>query len=321
MAQYGILTKKEKKIIQLLLSNKEGLRATIICKILAIPRRTIYNNLKKLEQRKLIKNVFPIWSLCQNQAESSKMAQLIGFNQLQSHKFSFVLRLLNKPVWWEKRENKLTRLNEFHFEPIKWGNNNYQQLNKDSFLIQTFSNSIVFINQKQYWGNDSYDCYIESLLDTLKMLNYVETKFKYKFFNNDIPQFSVRTQHYVKVIDEISKRCKKEKNMLKITIDGKLRAWTDLSDPYGIEFGHKNYAPEDTRWYKQFIDDGLRYQPPKLTEIMELMNELTTKTNLLAEYNKETAAGLNSVIKLIKTTNEVNKQNEEEIKHKPKYIG
>jgi len=266
----GKVTENSIAIIRILRQNPEGVRTRTINKLTAIPTRTIYNILRKLRNQNLVINIFPIWKL--SKTLSSKMAKLLKRDNIQAHKFSFILRLIDKPSWWEKRQNRLIRLKEFQFKKVTWGRNPYEILSKNQFLIQTFSNSIVFINQKQYYGQDSYECFIQSLEDTLEMLRFIEERFRFKFYHDGIPQFSVRSQHYIKLRDVIAKKCKKLKKLFELTIDGRLRAWIDLSEPFGIEFGHKNFAVEDTRKYKNFVSDIIskeHYSPSETKETIE----------------------------------------------------
>ena len=267
---------KDIKILKILRDNPEGLRVRTMQKLTLLTERTIYNHLQKLEKAGLISNIYPIWKFAKNQALSLKLAKLLSSDTIEAHKFSFILKLIDKPTWWEKRENKLMKLKEFHFRPTKWGNNPYQTLAKDCFLVQTFSNSIVIINQKEYFGRDSYECFIQALEDTLEIYRFIEERFDFRFFKDGIPQFSIRSQHYVKLRDEIAKRCKKSGNMLRVLIQGRLRAWVDLSEPFGLETGHKNYAVEDNKRYSNFVSDILDKDPPKMSEMADKQEFITT---------------------------------------------
>jgi len=285
MAQlkHGTLTHNSKLILKELINNPEGLRAKSLQKILGIPRRSIYNNLNRLKGLKLVQNIHPIWKLCQIQSTPLKMAQLLKSNKIQLHDFSFTIKLIRKPFWWDKRENKLMRLKEFTFKPIRWGNQKYQQIAKDNFIIQAFSNSMIFINNKHYWGNDPYDCFIQATNDFLLMFKFICEMFNFDFSMDGIPMFSVRTQHYVKLRDIIAKRCKKHKNMFKVSIDGKLRAWVDLSEPFGMEFGNKENAVEDTHKYTKFVEDIIAHESPLPSEAFNMIQEVTKNQMVHAE--------------------------------------
>lgn len=314
------VTEKDIKIIRILKNNPEGLRAKTISKLSGIsPNSSLYYHLNKLMESNFIENIFPIWKIPRNQASSLKLGKLLSSDKIQLHKFSFVLKLIDKPIWWEKRSNKLLKLKEFHIKPdVDWGNNKYQQISKDSFLIHIFKNTIVFINQKEYYGSDTYDCFISALEDTLNMYNFLEQRFNFKFFKDGIPQFSVKSSHYVKLRDAFAKRYKKEKKRFKLMINNELRAWIDLSDPFGTEFGHKDYNVEDGSRYDKIMEDILNNNPPVLSEIdnqnkflLDNLNKLTeshiTTQNQMGEYAEHLNSHKDAIIKLGKGIEEHNK--------------
>jgi hypothetical protein len=271
MANLPKITKKGKLILQVLMDNPEGLRKETIKKITNLKERTVYNHLESLKKVGILENIYPIWKLCQNQVLVSEMATLLNNDKpIQAHKFSFHLKLINKPDWWDKRENRLLKLKEYNFKinkDVSWGNNPYEQLIKDNFLIHIFPDAIYFINQKKYLNLDPYLALQEALEDTLKLLDFLEEKFRFKFFPNELPLFSVKTNHFVKLNDEIANRCKKSKNLLEFYKEGIKRAWIDLSQPLGLETGSKDYGAEDMNNYKPYMDDFLFNKPLTNSEL------------------------------------------------------
>ncbi|MCK9370163.1 hypothetical protein M0R04_09685 [Candidatus Dojkabacteria bacterium] len=264
----GKLDAKSIQIIRFLLERPEGVRVEYLQKVSNLPLRTLYRKLNHLKTLGLVHNIFPLWKIAKNQADSLKVAKLLQNNKkIQSHKFSFILPLVNTPDWWQKRENRLIKLKEFHFKPISWGNSTYQQLAREDFLIQVFANSIVFINRKHYWTNDSYEAFIEALQDTLAILSLIEELFKCKFCKDGVPQLTVRTHHYVKLRDSMAEHCKKTGEKFELEVNGKLRAWIDMSEPLGMEFGNRNYAPEDTRKYTNVVTDYIEHNAARPVEV------------------------------------------------------
>jgi len=274
----GKVPKNSIKIINILKEKPEGLRAETIIKLTNLKSRTAYNNLKKLQELGFVLNIYPIWKLCQSQSNHLKLANLIESNTIQGHKFEFILRLINKPDWWEKRENRLTKLKEHQFKVAKevnWGNNPYEQIINDTFLIHTFKNAIYFINKKTYYEQDSYEAFKLALEDTLEVLRFMEERFKFKFFNDGIPQFSVRSNHFVRLKDSLAEHCKKTGDLMRVEINNEPRAWIDLSQPFGTEFGSKDYAVQDASWYNNFIKDGLIHNPPTNSQLATHIDKLT----------------------------------------------
>jgi hypothetical protein len=292
MAKLPKITKKGKLILQVLIDNPEGLRKETIKKLTNLKERTIYNHLEYLKKQKILENVYPIWRLCQNQVLVSKIATLLKSDKpIQGHKFSFHLKLINKPNWWNKRENRLLKLKEYNFKinkEVNWGNNPYEQLIKDNFLIHIFPDAIYFINQKKYFNLDPYLALQEALEDTLKLLDFLEERFKFKFFPNELPLFSVKTNHFVKLNDEIAKRCKKNKNLLEFYKEGIKRAWIDLSQPLGLETGSRNYGAEDMNNYKPYMDDFLFNKPLTNSELKEVVANNSNQLSFLIKDKEET---------------------------------
>jgi len=253
--QHGI-SKKDILILKELNDNPFGLRTTTLLKLTNLKPRTLYNHLESLKKQKIVENAYPIWKIAKSLAQTDRMAKLLKSDKkVEGHKFSFILRLVNKPIWWSKRHNKLYRLKEYDFKPLSLRNNPYQQGKVDNFLVQTFSNSIVFISQKKYWSDDAYDAFLEALEDVLGLIGFLEEKFKFRFVSDGVPSLSVRSNHLVRVRDSLSKRCRSERGLFELTIDNKLRAWVDASTPVGTEFGHRDYAPGDLDRYGKVIED------------------------------------------------------------------
>jgi len=284
------------KILKLLSKTPEGLRVIQIQKRLNLPSRTAYNALKKLKDMKLTENIFPIWRLCHSLGGSQKMANYLASSDstVQLHNVSFVIKILKKPSWWDNKGNQLTKLKEYHFKKLSITHNPYFQLAKEDFVIQVFSNSIIFINRKNYYGDDSYDCFIEAVNDFLDEYKYFEEKLRFKFFYDNIPQVKIRSQHYVHIKNALAEKCKSENNNFEVFIEGKRRLWVDLSEPFGLEAGHPDFAPEDMSSVKEHYVDLLTKNPPKASEIANMMKEVV-------EIQKENAAGLNVLTNYLKS--------------------
>jgi len=281
------LDEKDKTILKTLVENPEGLRTPTIQKLSNLPSKTLYRHLNKLKNLEVLEKYSTIWKICQNQATPLNMTKLLESNNIQIHDISFVVKLIRMPDWWEKRSNSLRRLKEYQFKKeVDWGNNPYVQLMKDHFLIHCFKNSIVFINKKKYFGNDPYDCFIKSLNDFLEAFRFFEEKVKFRFFLDDVPQVSVKSNHFVKINDYLHKRCEKKKDKFEVLINNELRAWVDMSDPKGTEFGNKDYAPEDTQRYSKVVEDVIKNNPPTLTELTFVIDQNNNQiSQLVGNWN------------------------------------
>lgn len=270
------LKSEDRKILQILKDNPEGLRAPTLLKLSNLKERSLYRYLNKLKDMEILEKYSTIWKICHNQINSVKLTELLRSDKIQIHDLSFVIKLIRVPDWWEKRSNNLRRLKEYQFKKnVNWGNNPYTQLLKDHFLIHCFKNSILFINQKKYYGNDPYECFIEAHKDFLEALRYFEERIRFKLFLDEIPHISVRSNHIVQIGHEIAKRCKRRGEEYEIVINGERRGWVDLSKPFGFELGHKDYAVEDTARSKYYIEDIIVNNPPTASQISQGLNQAT----------------------------------------------
>lgn len=265
-----------KKIIDLLLIHDTGLPAKELISKTSIPRRTIYDNLKILIASGIVKTLGKspaIFQLCENQSESPKIAHLLKSDKIQLHNMSFVIRLIDKPDWWGKRENKLIKLGLEDVKKVYWGNNRYAQAKLRNFMIQCHNQSIIFMASKPYWGSDPYDCFEQATMEFLECYKYVEELFKFRFFHNGIPQASVRSSHLVLLHDALAKKCKKDGDKFEVNIEGKLRMYVDMSDPLGTEAGHKNYAIADMGRYQNYVADILVEEHMKPSEVLQVVTQ------------------------------------------------
>lgn len=256
----------EIKVLKILKDNPEGLRIKTIHKLSNIGERTLYRAVNKLKKKRLISNISPMWKLVEYPPFLSEL--LKSDKLINLHDLSFTLRLIKTPSWWDKRENKLMRIKDFHYKKnIKWGTYPYTQTKKNDFLIQFHKNSIIFISQKHYYNNSSYDCFLEGLNDVMDIIDYLEEKLRFRFLPDNIPSFTIRSSHFANLRDEIANKCKEDKKRFEVYINKDRRAWVDFSEPIGLEFGNKDYAIEDSEKYKLFVGDIIQNNTPKPSEM------------------------------------------------------
>lgn len=312
------LHNNHKLILKHLLDTPEGLRVKTLLKLTNLKRRSLYRHLNYLKDKRFVANVKPIWKCLE---QGKKLTHLLKSDKpIQLHDISFVLRLMRTPYWWKKKENKLMRLKDFHYKKnIKWGNYPYTQLKKGDYLIQFHSNSIIFISQKPYYGNDSYNCFIESLQDAIDLLNYIEERFNFNFFPDNIPAFSVRSSHFVKLRDAIADKCKDRGKGFEVYINNEIRALVDMSFPLGMENTNKNFNIEDNYLYTKFVGDIIQNKTPlpskqykKIEEIKEIQDELVLTHKETLERLKDISEDLvNTTVVLEQLKNYIKKQSKE----------
>lgn len=332
------LSKKEIDILNILIQNEPGLRAKTISNLTKIRTRNLYKKLNKLKEKKIITSIFPSWKLTNEyfalfQGKSLNSSKLLKSNKpIEIHDFTFVIRLIKKPDWWERRNN---RLKKYGFRNIVWGNNTYNQKEIKKYVLQFFSNSIIIMLKDRYYGNDPYECFVQATDDLLKIYKDIEKEYKFRFFEDGIPQLSIRSHHYVKLRDSIAQNCKETGNKFEININGITRLWVDMSEPLGMEAGSRNHAPEDMRQYKKYVTDFVINNPPtntelshniqgipkKLTEINQNQLFLTKSIKGMAEQNNRLFEGLDKLTEVTLLEIKNKKLHEAVLRDIRKYIG
>lgn len=274
------LHEKSVKILQCLQDNPEGLRVRTLKKLLSSPERTVYRHLKRLEQSNLVINLYPIWKV---QALSKKWQTLLRSDNIQNHKFSFVLKLIRKPHWWKKRGNRLMKLKEYDFKNVNWGNVNMHQMERDDFIIQFFPNSIVIIDRKHHWGSSVYDCMIDSVNDIFEIIRFLEERYSIQLTLDGVPHMNIKSHHYVDLNNAFAKRCKEKNDKgFMVEVDGERRVWVDMSIPFGLEYGHKDHAPDDYKKLYPFMEDLLKMdEPVRLSDLLKVIQAQQNQINSL----------------------------------------
>lgn len=287
-------TSKQKDVYFTLFEGiKAGKNPSKLAKELNISKQNINRYIRTLKAENLIRKIgYGTWEVIGSFQRSKHFQGDPSEVNINLHNISFILKLVSRPCWWERRENALIKLKDFQQDMIYWGNEKYLRLKAIDYQVQLFSNSIVLYMKKHYNGTDPYDLFILALQDALKIYEGLEKKFNFKFFKDGVPQLSVRSQHFVKLRDAIAEHCKREKNLLKVEINGKLRAWVDFSEPFGLETGHRNYAPEDMNRYKTFVADIIQNNPPLNSELTQSIASLAGNWHMYSENIKSHIAAI-----------------------------
>jgi hypothetical protein len=290
------LNRIQRFILKELSKNREGLRVIALKKILEIKGRTLYYNLNKLRNLGIIENIYPIWKLCKDQKEYQIIENLELDQEIELHNISFLVKLIDKPLWWKNKEKHLMKLKGFEFKNIKANNNAYFQLKNKGFYIRFFSDSIFFISNKDYFGKDAYDCFMKATKDFIKTFDYLEEKLRFKFFHEGVPQVSITSSHYVKLNDFVAEYCKKINGKFEVRINGKLKLWVDMSKPLGMESSDADCL--DT--YQKHVEDIMVHKPLKNSELESLMIRVTKNQEQIQKTNLEYERNIKSHINAMK---------------------
>ncbi len=226
------LGENDTKILRNLIQNPEGLRVNSLFKYTSIKPITLYKRLERLKKKGYVENTYPIWKIVRGQVDFCKTL-LHNDNIFELHNLSYVLKLIKKPDWWEKRKPRLEKLKDWNFKSIDFGTK-YEQLMNENFVIQTYPESIIIIARKRYYSNTPYEVIGQAINDVLDIISYLEEKFKFKLFPNEIPALEIRNEDFNRIKDHLAEHCKKEgRRFLVETSKGKV--WVDYSEPFGKE--------------------------------------------------------------------------------------
>lgn len=296
------LKKKDIELIKILKNNPEGLRVTTLMKLSSLKSKTLYNHLNRLLNLKLVENLYPIWKLCKNQALSKILQSPQMNNNIQGHKFSFVLPLIKKPDWWDKRRDRLIKLKDWQYKKdITFGNNTYEEIFKDHMQIQTFKNSIYFINQREYWNNDPFLAWNEAKEDVLEAIRFIEEKFRFKFIASGNEHLTCISPHLVNVQDALSKHCKKTNNRFLIKTPEGYRLYVDFSEPFGTESNN----PEVMRLYLRDLKDKISHpEVPVTSEMWQIQVETSQKLKETADLVNRSQNQINGLIQVAESRKE-----------------
>lgn len=280
MAQHSDLDKKEEKILRLLTETPEGLRVKTLLRFTRLPRRTLYRRLNNLKDKGYIKNIQPIWKLCHLSDVMEILAQLDKSSKNeQGHKIAWILPLVNKPQWWDKRKHRLMKLKEWAFKKEVTANNNtYYQIKNDYMQIQTYKNSIYFICQKEYHENSPLEVFEKAKNDVLEAIRYLEEQFRFKFIAENHFHLTLVDSHYVTLKDALAEQYKKEGKRFKIPVDGYF-IWVDFSEPFGLESNNI----EVKRKYLELIKDVVENRPPLPSEMYQIQSETGLHVNKMSK--------------------------------------
>lgn len=283
-----ILNEKQKQILLQLKQNPEGLRVETIQKLTNIPTRTIYRTLNKFQDKKIILNQYPVWKPSNGQSDFwQSLSESEDIFEL--HNLSYVVKLVVKPDWWNKRKPSLMRLKEWQFSNHNFGKNNsnpYQQIINEDYVIQTYSESIIIIHRKRYFSTDPHEIIQKGMIETINLLNFLQQRFRFNFFPSGIPSIEIRGNDFNRLKDFIAEKCKKEGTKFLVETEvGKV--WVDLSEPFGKEAN----TPDIQETLERVTKDHIEKKPmlnselqSALTQNVQTVGELATQMNYYGKH-------------------------------------
>jgi hypothetical protein len=278
----------DKKILKYLYDFIEGSRASLIKKYTGLKTSTLYKRLNILKDQGWVIDEFPIWKIVNGEVKIVE-SLLQSKEYFELHNPGYVVRLSEVPVWWNPKGSqmkaKLMMIKDYLVEPVKnFGKNNsnpYIQIKNSNYVIQMYPEAITVIHRKRYHSQDPYDLTMQFMNDFYNLWAWFEERMKFKFFNDGVPQMTLRGHDYNRVNDWMSKYVlKREKKRVLIEIGDGRKVWYDLSDPKGRETN----TPELQKILERDIQDKILKKPKLNSELQKEIEE--NKTESLTQINE-----------------------------------
>lgn len=231
-------------------------------------------------------------------------------NQIRLHGQEFNINILYKD---EKYKQILAKTNILNID------GNSIRLYKDSIEVYAGCSFFAYDVQKataksfEYWNR-----FFVRLEHDLKII----------IQKNRCQNIKLVNSHYAETNNELSKDYEVKGDRLNIYTneDGKL--WFTIDNSFNLhemETLHPTTSKPDMQEVKRIFNDIRDNKPPTLSEIMQLIKEMADINKEAGITNKETAAGLNSVVQLMKSnipgTKHIESQDIKEKGARPEYVG
>lgn len=288
MSKVCKVSENDRKILQTLIQNAEGLRVKTIQKLTNLKSRLVYKRLNLLKSKELVENIFPIWKIVNGRV--GQCANLLNSDNIfELHNISYVLKLMNVPDWWNIRKRRLIKLKGWQFKDVSFGkgsSNPYQQLINENFVIQCYPESIIIIARKRYYADNPYEVIINAINDVLDLVNWFEERMRFKFFKDQVPCLELRNNDFNRLKDFLAEKCKKEgRRFLVETIKGKV--WVDYSEPFGKEADTPDIQNKLEKITKDIIEKETLLPSEVASNLVKITNVISglTQTQVMNAEN------------------------------------
>ena len=293
------VSNSDKEILRNLFQNREGLRAITISKLTEIKGRTLYRRLNSLASKGLVENIYPIWKIVNGQVDFIQ-SLLKNDKIFELHNLSYVVKLIKKPDWWNKRKSRLMRIKGFQFKNIDFGkgaSNPYQQLINENFVIQTYPECLIIMARKRYYSNNPYEVIQSAMSDVLDLLEWFSERIRFNLFVDGVPNIEIRGNDFNRLNDHLANHCKKEGRRFLVELDKNRKVWVDYSEPFGTE---ANY-PHGQEILEKVTKDHLLNKPLLNSELQSIVTQSAVQINQVTENQLMFNQNFESHVEAIKT--------------------
>ena len=257
-----------------------------------------------------------------------KKKGLISLSQKSGHKIRGTLDPSTKDLKAFRLKNEV-RLHGQEFNVrILFRDQRYDVLRKNSNLVNVdgntvrlFRDSLEVYSGKSFYADTVHKATVRSFDYWDRIFARLENDFKIIIIKSRYQNVRLVNQHYSEINNEFAEECEKKAEKIRIYTneDGKL--WFTVDNSFNLheaETQHPDTAQQDmSDVVRPFFNDLRDNKPPSLSQVMAVLDKIVLSNEKAAEINKETAAGLNSVVKLMRPAD----KEEVKVGPLPEYIG
>jgi len=163
------------------------------------------------------------------------------------------------------------------------------------FKLKLNKRTVEIYSLNSYMGKDASEATMKSLNHLSEIIKYIENDVGAVIIKDRYHNLRRVKAHYSEINNELAQDCEKKKEKIKIFAreDGKL--WFQIDNSFNLheaETQHPATAKEDIDKVKVFFDDLRELDGLVMSDILKVMRESVL-------INKETAAGLGAVVKML----------------------
>lgn len=282
---------------------QEGLSISEISRIRKVSRQAIYNVLKTLNKKGLVRNPKrSIYELTDKGMNSLHSLVALRY-KLRQHNLHFKIKVLESPKNWEQKRNEIRQLPYFN-KTIKLNNNEQDLFNYGRVQVKTTSKSII-IKMPTLYALDWESALVQAMGILEDTIYKIEKIFKILLIKDYKSNITIISQEYARIQDALAKTYRNEGNRIYLTgDDGKIWLITDFSFSVDeTEFIHSDKATDDVDAIAPFLND-LRKNPITMTEMKDHVKELQGVVTSYAQNQVKHQAVLDEILITFKKLNE-----------------
>lgn len=165
----------------------------------------------------------------------------------------------------------------------------------DGNNVQCFSKVVCIQANKEFQGKDEDEALARSMEYWARFFARLENDLGTPLMKDRKQNITMTYAEWATENSELARECEKRDRRLRIyAADGKLRFTTDWSKTHEHEAHHHKTGRDDSVQGNRFVNDVLDHpEAPTFTELVKV-------TLLIAQHQKEAAAGMQAIINLLK---------------------